>query len=68
MEAAVAQSIDTKLEELAKRKGEIDPAAWVEEELRYAGFFWSHIGPEEFCEPGIPSLMDYTLKRVASAN
>ena len=68
MEAAVARSIDTKLEELAKHRGEIDPAVWVEEELRYAGFFWSHIGHEEFCEPGIPSLMDYTLKRVASAN
>ena len=68
MEAAVAQSIDTKLEGLAKRRGEIDPAVWVEDELRYAGFFWSHIGEEEFCEPGIPSLMDYTLKRVASTN
>ena len=68
IEAAVAQSIDTKLEQLAKRRGEVDPAVWVEEELRYAGFFWSHIGQEEFCEPGIPSLMDYTLARVASAN
>ena len=68
IEAAVARSIDAKLEELAIRRGEIDPAVWVEEELRYAGFFWSHIGREEFCEPGIPSLMDYTLERVASAN
>ena len=68
MEAVVARSIDTKLEELARRKGEIDPAVWVEEELRYVGFFWSHIGQEEFCEPGIPSLMDYTLKRAASVN
>ena len=68
MEAVVARSIDTKLEELARRKGEIDPAAWVEEELRYVGFFWSHVGQEEFCEPGIPSLMDYTLKRAASVN
>lgn len=68
IEATVARSIDTKLEELAKRRGEIDPAVWVEEELRYAGFVWSHIGQEEFCEPGIPSLMDYILNRVAGAN
>ena len=68
VEAAVTQSIDTKLEELAKRSGGIDPAVWVEEELRYAGFFWSQIGHEEFCEPGIPSLMEYTLKRVEGAN
>ena len=68
MEAVVARSIDTKLEELARRKGEIDPAAWVEEELRYVGFLWSHVGQEEFCEPGIPSLMDYTLTRAASLN
>ena len=68
MEKAVAQSIDTKLEELAKSRGEIDPAVWVEEELRYAGFIWSHIGREEFCEAGIPSLMDYTLQRVAGTN
>ena len=52
----------------AKSKSEIDPAVWVEEELRSVGFFWSRIGQEEFCEPGIPSLMDYTLNRVASAN
>ena len=68
IEAAVARSIDAKLEELAICRGEIDTAVWVEEELRYAGFFWSHIGREEFCEPGIPGLMDYTLERVASAN
>lgn len=68
IEAAVAQSIDTKLEELAKSRGEIDPAVWVEEELRFAGFIWSHIGREEFCEAGIPSLMDYTLQRVAGTN
>ena len=66
--ATVVQSIDKKQKKEAKRRGGIDPAAWVEAELRYAGFFWSHIGQEEFCEPGIPSLMDYTLKRAASAN
>ena len=68
IEAAVDQSIDKKLKKWAKSKSGTDPAVWVEEELRYAGFFWSRIGQEEFCEPGIPSLMDYTLNRVASAN
>ena len=68
IEAAVDQSIDKKIRKWAKSKSEIDPAAWVEEELRSVGFFWSRIGQEEFCEPGIPSLMDYTLNRVASAN
>ena len=68
IEAAVDKSIDKKLKKWAKSKSEIDPAVWVEEELRSVGFFWSRIGQEEFCEPGIPSLMDYTLNRVASAN
>ena len=59
--AVVAESIDMKLEEVAKLRGGIDPAAWVEEELLNFGFFWSHIGKEEFYEPGIPSLMNYIL-------
>ncbi len=55
MEAVVARSIDTKLEELARRKGEIDPAVWVEEELRYVGFFWSHVGRRNSANPEFPA-------------
>lgn len=68
VKATVAQSIGKKQKKEARRGCGINPAAWVEAELRYAGFFWSHIGQEEFCEPGIPNLMDYTLRRAASAN
>ena len=35
----------------------------VDAKLRQVGFVWSQIGQEEFCEPGIPSLMDYVAER-----
>lgn len=48
----------------AESKAGSDPAFWVEQELRHVGFVWSRIGHEDMCEPGIPSLMDYVIKRV----
>ena len=61
LEVAIEGSIDRKMKRLAKKSGWIEPAAWVEARLRDVGFVWSHIGHEEFCEPGIPSLMDYVV-------
>ena len=60
-ELAVEQSIDARMEELAKSSG-IKPAAWFEAKLREVGFVWSPIGNERLCEPGIPSLMNYILE------
>ena len=37
-------------------------AAEFENNLRDYGFVWSDIGKERWCEPGIPSLMNYILK------
>ena len=62
IEAAIARSIDMKLEEKARTSGGVEPAAWVEEELRNVGFIWSQFGNERFSEPGIPSLMDYVME------
>ena len=61
-EAAVSQSIDKNLEEMAKDRGAREAALWVAEELRNVGFVWSQFGIEHICEPGIPSLMDYVLE------
>ena len=61
-EVAVERSLDEKMEELAKSKGWIEPAAWFEAKLRDFGFVWSRIGYEHLCEPGIPSLMDYVME------
>ena len=36
-------------------------AAELENKLRDRGFVWSQIGKERWCEPGIPSLMNYIL-------
>ena len=63
VEAAVVQSIDTKLEERAKANGGIEPTLWVEDKLRNFGFIWSQFGTEDRCEPGIPSLMNYVMER-----
>ena len=64
LEKIIGESMDpTLLGMLASHSGGIDPAAWVEAELRRVGLVWSQIGQEEFCEPGIPSLMDYILNR-----
>ena len=62
LEVAVEQSLDGKMEELAKSKDWNEPAAWFEAELRDFGFVWSRIGHERLCEPGIPSLMDYIIE------
>ena len=62
-EVAVSRSVDKKMEELAKRSGLIEPAAWVGAELRDFGFVWSQIGREDSCEAGIPSLMNYVAER-----
>ena len=62
IEAVIAQSIDGKLEEKAKISGGVEPAAWVEEELRNVGFVWSQFGNERFSESGIPGLMDYVME------
>ena len=61
-EVAVERSLDGKMEELAKSKGWIEPAAWFEAKLRDFGFVWSRTGYEHLCEPGIPSLMDYVME------
>ena len=62
--AAVSSSVDTKMEELVKAAsgGKTRPAAWIASELRNLGFVWSQIGQEKFCEPGIPSLMNYVVE------
>ena len=62
--AAVSSSVDTNMEELAKATsgGTIRPAAWIASELRNLGFVWSQIGQEKFCEPAIPSLMNYVAE------
>ena len=62
-EAAVSLSIDEKMEELAKKGGGAEPAAWVGAELRGFGFVWSQIGKEDACEAGIPNLMNYVAER-----
>lgn len=62
-EAVVSRSIDTKLEMLAKKRGGIDPAAWVEDELLDLGFVWSLFGHEVSCAAGIPGLMNYIVER-----
>ena len=66
IKSAIARSIDAKLEERAKTSGAIEPALWVEANLRNVGFIWSQFGNEDRCEPGIPSLMNYVIDRAAN--
>ena len=66
IKSAVDRSIDKKLEDRAKASGAIEPALWVEANLRNVGFIWSQFGNEDRCEPGIPSLMNYVIDRAAS--
>ena len=66
IKSAIDLSIDAKLEERAKASGGIEPALWVEANLRNVGFIWSQFGNEDRCEPGIPSLMNYVIDRAAS--
>ena len=66
IESAIDRSIDKKLEDRAKASGGIEPALWVEANLRNVGFIWSRFGNEDRCEPGIPSLMNYVIDRAAS--
>ncbi len=66
IESAIDRSIDKKLEDRAKESGGIEPALWVEANLRNVGFIWSRFGNEDRCEPGIPSLMNYVIDRAAS--
>ena len=66
IESAIDRSIDKKLEDRAKASGGIEPALWVEANLRNVGFIWSQFGNEDRCEPGIPSLMNYVIDRAAS--
>ena len=61
-EDAVSESVDSKLNERAKASGAQDAALWAEDELRNLGFIWSQVGEERYCEPGIPSLMDYVVE------
>ena len=63
IKSAIDRSIDKKLEERAKESGGIEPALWVEANLRNVGFIWSQFGNEDRCEPGIPSLMNYVMER-----
>ena len=63
IKAAVARSIDTKLEERARKCGGIEPVLWAQDKLRDLGFIWSQFGNETCCEPGIPSLMNYIIMR-----
>ena len=66
IKSTIGRSIDKKLEERAKASGGIEPALWVEANLRNVGFIWSQFGNEDRCEPGIPSLMNYVKDRAAS--
>ena len=66
IKSTIGRSIDEKLEERAKASGGIEPALWVEANLRNVGFIWSQFGTEDRCEPGIPSLMNYVIDRAAS--
>ena len=66
IESAIDRSIDKKLEDRAKASGGIEPALWVEANLRNVGFIWSQFGNEDRCEPGIPSLMNYVIDRAAN--
>ena len=66
IKSAIGRSIDKKLEDRAKAGGGIEPALWVEANLRNVGFIWSRFGNEDRCEPGIPSLMNYVIERAAS--
>ena len=66
IKSTIGRSIDKKLEERAKTSGGIEPALWVEANLRNVGFIWSQFGNEDRCEPGIPSLMNYVIDRAAS--
>ena len=61
-ENAVSRSVDAMLENKAKESNASDPALWAEDELRNLGFVWSQVGGERYCEPGIPSLMDYVVE------
>ena len=61
-EDAVSGSVDANLKKRAKASGAQDAALWAEDELRNLGFIWSQIGEERYCEPGIPSLMDYVVE------
>ena len=61
-EDVVLDSVNAKLEKWAKASGAQDAALWAEDELRNLGFIWSQVGEERFCEPGIPSLMDYVAE------
>ena len=63
VKSTIDRSIGKKLEERAKERGEIEPALWVEANLRNVGFIWSQFGNEDRCEPGIPSLMNYVMER-----
>ena len=63
IKSAIDRSIDKKLEERAKESGGVEPALWVEANLRNVGFIWSQFGNEDRCEPGIPSLMNYVMER-----
>ena len=66
IKSTIGRNIDEKLEERAKASGGIEPALWVEANLRNVGFIWSQFGNEDRCEPGIPSLMNYVIDRAAS--
>ena len=66
IKSAIDRSIDAKLEERAKASGGIEPALWVEANLRNVGFIWSQFGNEDRCEPGIPGLMNYVVDRAAT--
>ena len=65
IKSAIDRSIDKKLEDRAKACGGVEPALWVEANLRNVGFIWSRFGNEDRCEPGIPSLMNYVIDRAA---
>ena len=65
MKSTIDESIDKKMEERAKNSGEFEAALWVENNLRNLGFIWSQFGNETFCEPGIPSLMNYVTERAS---
>ena len=65
IKSAIKQSFGVNMENAAaESKGKIDRKVQnADAKLRQVGIVWSQIGQEEFCEPGIPSLMDYVAER-----
>ena len=61
--AALEVTIKECIDKRESTENSIDKLADdLKKKLRYNGFIWSQIGNERWCEPGLPSLMNYILK------